>query len=498
MPAQMFIIEARAKRSYGVHYPNPITKERQIWGMSMAGTDGYWRKYKLVYGDLQRLRLRIRQISMEYSSVRQRHPELDTLRLFEEVPQVRSTGIDYYNYCGRVDTVSRESVIVQYPSGSRVGLQRDQGFGFQGIIVRSEEPWSMEQFAMSEMQRFRLDRLHKGIALAQLGVTEPWRLRDQAERYLRALFSLAWNEYLTEQSMERFEAVIAMDRKVNEYALDTLRFSHFRGEWEYMPTLPFPNATGALQLWEHDRARELNYDETAPWWLESPKETETEVTAVRQAIINNGKGATITITTRPQLKRLVHPNLDTEHHMISYGVNAIGGVGYPQSVAGRPRFDRPIITPMEGRAPQESPLGWNGIIPSSNEWTSLQAEGAIPEPKLKVRNRVVEIPRRESEAMLAALSIEKPVLMFPGVNGNQLPALVLPRMYAKVDILPLFTGARMLKPIQEGNRIEGWVTQDTGYAPNRTIWGDTPDGFLSTPLPGRPIREGSLTELLPY
>jgi hypothetical protein len=479
-------------------FPEAITKERDVHGVTTAGTDGIWRKFKLVFGSLERLRRRIRSVGYEYSPVRARHAEIDRLHLFEELNQVRSTGIDYWNVAGRVDTISREQVVVIYPSGSRVGLNRDMGFGFRGIITKSPDPWSMEEFALAEMLRYRLNRLHLGIALPGMPIQEPWRLRRHAENYLRALFILAWNEYATEHSMERFENVIEMERRVSDYILDAMRYAHHAGDWEHMKAVPFPDRTGALQLWEHDQLRRLDFDSTAPWWLENPKDTEQEVTVVRQAIINNGKGVTITITMDPVLQRLQHPDHDIEHHMITYNPPTIGGRGVPNPLPGRPRIDRPILTPILGKSPSEWPLGWSGIQTERPGWTAVQAAGRIPEPKLKVKSRPVEIPQSEGENLLAALSLERPVLCFPELNGGDLPALALPRMFGKVDIMPLFTGSRILTPIEERNNISGWVTDDTGVDPNRAIWGPAPPGFLTTPLSGRPIRDGTINEILPY
>jgi hypothetical protein len=483
-----------------VFFPETITKERHYWGMSMARTDGAWRKYKLVYGDLERLRLRIRAIAGEYSTTRQRNPQIDVTRLFEEAPSVRGAGVDYFDYAGRIDTVTREAAVVQYPSGSRIGLNRDMGFGFRGILVRSDEPWSMEQFAMTEMQRFRHERLQKGIGFRDLGVEEPWRLRQAAENYLRALFSLAWNEYATEQTMDRFEAVIAVEKAASEYALDSLRYAQFLGDWEFMRAVPFPDRTGALQLWEQARIRDLVYDETAPWWMESPAENEVEVTAARRFHLNTGKGVNITVTTNPELKRKIHPHLDLEHHLISYGQLPFTAVGMPQNVPSA-RNSRPIIQKDDkGR----EVLGWGGEIPIRNEWSSLQENGPVPEPKLKVRSRLVQVPQHLVEQAQAALSIEKPVLWFPHdpgsrarLNGTNLPILVLPRIFATAMVVPLFGGGRVITPIEGGNKIEGWVTQTTGRKPNVDIWGPTPNGFLTTPLAGRPIREGALQEMLP-
>jgi hypothetical protein len=103
-----------------------------------------------------------------------------------------------------------------------------------------------------------------------------------------------------------------------------------------------------------------------------------------------------------------------------------------------------------------------------------------------------------AERMEAALHSERPALISENFNMAVCPILVLPRMFFKTEIVPLFEGSRVLRPLEEYNRIEGWATDRNGNPNQRPFFSQTPFGFTQFPSSGRPIREGATTEILPY
>lgn len=485
-----FTIERRQKAVKGVFFPESITKERQSWGMTHAGTKGYWNSYRLVTGHLSALNGRVDQIALEYDSMRRRMPQLDTLRLFESAPQVRGTGLEYYDYAGRIDTISRESVIIQSKTGRRTALNRDVGVGFRGIITRTEQPWSMEQYAMNTLIRCRIRSLNIGIPLPRLSVEQPWRLRDALERELESLLHVAWVDYQSDNTVEKLNVVIGIDRLIREYTLGSLDWLQHLGIWEHMKILPFPDRSVALKLWMEDKMPTLTYDETEPWWIALAQEAESEVTAFRRAYMSNGR-VTITITTNPQLHELMHPTMNVTHHMITYGPHKEVGV----AIETQDEKTRGFI-PYVGIGEQP---GWEGFMDEEIGWQVLKSESEpMPEPKLRVRSRVVRVEQDVAERISAATTADRPVLISESLNAAVCPILVLPRIFMNTLIAPLYTGGMSLKPIEEFNAVEGWVTKGTPVPGMKDLFGEPPAGFIGIPATGRPLREATMQEVIPF
>lgn len=504
---QHFKIERRNKATFGVYFPESVTKERQQWGLTHIGTCGIWHSFRFVTGALDKLRSEIGKVAVKYSAQRKRMPNIDMFSLFENIPQVRSTGLEYYDYAGRIDTISREAVMIQSQSGARIALNRDKGVGFRGIIVRSESPWSMEAYATREMQRMRIDMLNKGMNIPdalgtyRLTVDQPWRLRDAVERQLETLLDVAWTEYVADNTPEKLNIVIGVDKMIRDYIVNSLAWLAKAGDWEHASRIPFPDAPTALNLWEEDKIDTLDYDSTEPWWIEDAKVPETEVTMVRRAILSSGK-VTITITTNPNISVLSHPTIDASHHLLSYGPHHHVGVALENP-------DRKTIhnTPFVGFPKKEGAFEvedfeppWGGHLKITPGWSVMKAESTgLPEPKLSVRSRVIKLNSEAAERLAAAATSDRPTLVWEDINRATAPILVLPRIFLQTMVYPLFTGGISLKSIEDGNMADGWVTNGVGEVRAATRFVAPPDyGFLSTPSEGVPMREGNTQEIIPF
>jgi hypothetical protein len=493
----LFNIQAAQKSVEATFFPDPLHKDRFIWGQTSAVTDGIWTKYRLVSGPLDRLYDRIVAAALEYSYFRKKFDYIDVIRLFEQAPQVRASSLEYFDLSGRIETISRESVLVQSDDGNRVALDRDMGFGFRGIIVRTEEPWAADQYALRELARLRVRSLNLGEPMQDMPVDWPWRLREAAEQQLRDLVRLAWAEYTDEPTPERLQAVMQVEKILYDYLLDTLGWLQLLGHWEFMDRIPFPDRAGAIRLWETDKLIDntLRHDEVEPWWGELAAERETSVTAMRGAFLTTGK-VVIHINTNPVLHTLEHGQLDVAHHLITYDPLSEIGIAF-QNTDSEDRRRNPVLG-KKGQPP------WDGRLPQRDAWRAVHAEEGLPEPQLRVRSRTVRAPVRTLESLEAATAADRPVLAFTDLNRSPTPVLVLPRMYWDVMILPLYGGGRRLQPIQDTCKVEGWATDGTGRGPDgkptatTRIFADPPFGFLQVPTAGRTSREGQITEILPY
>lgn len=500
---ELFTCQSRVRSSFATFFPKLLTKDRDTWGMTLVGTDGYWTNYRFVTGQFTALQARIRLIADEFSPQRKRMPELDTVRLFESVPQVRPTSFAYYDYAGRIDTISRETVVLQYASGQRVALPRDFAVGFRGIIVRSDQPWSMETYAREELTRMRLENLYFGQAFPNMPVDQPWRLRAALERQLRDLLGLVWTQYRTEPTPERFAEVVRIEEEINLYFLDSARWLHYLGLREHRKGLGYPDLSGAIRLWEVDRVRQLFYDETEPWMMDLPVQAESEITALRSAYLAAGSGRfSIQLRMNPLLSTAEHPTLDNAHHMITYGPHRAMGLSMPNHPQMITPQDPAIVGVGTRRVGNQTVRNdpWLGNIPESQAWNVVQAESeSVPEPKMRVRSRLVNIATSMAERIESSLSSDKPVLIYEPLNGSsRRPILVLPKTFFNVQVAPLFGGGRNLRSIQPDNTVSGWATDGVGPGLHQRIFGDAPAGFITTPSAGRPIRDGFIQEILPY
>lgn len=491
-----FAIETRRKASFGTFFPEALRKERHIWNRTQVATTGLWTKYRLITGNHAGLYQRIIKVAEEYSALRKSFPDLDIIRLFEESAQVRATGLEYYDYAGRIDTISRESVVVRFPSGATQSLARDTGVGFRGIVVKTEEPWSMQRYALNELMRLRILALNTGRAMPQIEVSEPWLLRQATETQLYDMMVIARAEYAAEPTMDRLKEISEIEKAYLSYIEETLEWMHRMGSWEHMEKIPFPDASGAIALWEQDRIKSLDYDQTSPWFDELAEEPESEVTAILKAIMSTGR-VNITITTNPVLTSLEHPLTHVAHHLIRYSVHDHIGVGLPNPL-GADRYIRPFVgVGDDGIASPRIPA-WSGTtLPQRPGWTAITSEEHLPEPKLRLKARAVSVPRGVAERLSDAVGQERPMLVYENINHATCPLLVLPRIYFKVQVVPLFEAGVTVKPVEDGNTIEGWATKNTGMG-NADLVGPVPHGFLSSSAEGRPLREGTIQDVLPY
>lgn len=483
-----FKLERRVKQRYSTFFPEAIQREAHTWGQTLGGVTGEWTCYRLVTGKLDVLHARIQKIADEFSVARKLHEQIDILRLFEESESVRATPIMIYDYSGRIETLSRESVIAQHPGGSRTGLWRDVGFGFRGIAVRTDEAWSAEQYALDMVARLRIRALNLGRSIGSVSPVEPWRLRQSAEDQLQNLLAVAWTQHAIEPTPTTLEEVIMVEKELNAYILSSLDWLTKCGDLAALSRVPFPDSETARRLWEQTRISRLLWDETFPWYGEMPEPQAQEITACLGAYIQNPK-YTITIQNNPVLSMLSHPMAQVFHQRLGYGPHRAVGVGIPNTGADREK------TPFVGVG---NASAWDGAIPRSNPWSVVKADGPMPEPRLKVRTRYITVPRQVAERLEAALVSEKPVLTFENLNNAVCPLLVMPRQFVNVNIVPLFGGGRTLTPIREHNAVEGWAVDATApLGPTGSLIAQQPDGFLSTPAQGRPLREGNIQELIP-
>lgn len=491
-------IERRTKATWGTFFPEAVIKERETWGQTIAGVESRWLKYKLLTGPdnaLQLIRDKAKVVAAAYSSERKKFPFIDALRMFEGTTHIQSVGLEYWDYAGRIDTTARESVNYQFASGRRAALPRDSGTGFRGIVTMSESPWSMESFAMREiaMNRVRILNLGRTFLPSKLTTREPWRLRGAAERQLKDLQALAWSDYSTEPTAEKLNTVVGIETVIYRYVLDSLSWQQCQGLWETTSPVPFPDKATALRLWEQDKIDDLHYDQTYPWWDELPKEPVSQVTAFRRAYLTTGR-VSLAITPNPMLHVLRHPKMSVQHQLLTYGQNKV--IGTSRANTNEKEWAR-------GQAWKGTinTTNWNGEIAVPPAWQTIQGEGLVPEPKINVSNRVVQIGRKEAEILRSAISSDKPTLVNLPLNDGIAPILVMPRLFWQVLIVPLFDGGRQFRPLQTGNTIEGWAINSTSKAQassTRELFASVPAGFLETPLSGRAIREGALQEVLPY
>jgi hypothetical protein len=486
-----FKIESRRKEAFGVFFPEALAREWHIWGITNAQTSGLWTNYRLIMGDFMGVLNRVYQVAREFNAYRKRKPEIDIMRLLEDVPQIRATGLEYYDYSGRIETISRESVLVQFASGRRVALQRDQGYGFRGIIVRTDEPWSMETWAINEINRIRNFYLSTGQALPHFPIQEPWALRHGLELQINRYLNQAWTEYVAEPTMEKLNEVIAVDGVLRDYLAESLRWLHRLFFWEHQIPLPFPNSAAAVELWMKGIMNNLIYDETEPWYLPVEQPRTKTVTAIRRAYLTTQR-VNITITTNPRLSVARHQAVPTFHDLITYGPPPYTGVGVPNPDHSQQAFT-PFVGAQVGNAFQQA---WPGFLPIRAPWRSLQEDGPVPEPTLEVRSRLMRVGKHLAENLEAAVGADKPVLMYVPINGATAPVLVLPRLFMETKIVPLFGSARVLKPTMEHANISGWVTERGDNIANRFM--TPPDGFEPRLSEHRPIRDGALNEIIPY
>lgn len=491
-----FYIENRQPTSRGAYFPESMVNVREMWGSTQAAVIGRWMKFRLLIGDLALINGRAQWVSDRYSAVRRRNPNIDMIELFAELGQVRGTGLEVLPLSGRIDALSREQVVVQFADGSRQSLPRDSGIGFRNIVTRTDAVWSMEDYALTQVWRNRVQALHTMTPYAgatPLGVQEPWLLRDAYETQMLQILQVAWAEYLATHTPASMEQVIRIEETIRAHVMKAMDWGISLMQPETSYRIPFPDRNLAVQLWEQGMKPYLDYDGTEPWWVEIPQNKRlVEVTAMRRAYATNQK-VNITITTSPELYQYdAQDGVDVSVQMITYGPTPYGvGVENPNPAA---RIFNPYLG-VGGGDP------WGGDIPVAPPWNVIKSDIAMPEPKLRVDTRLVSVPADVAERLEAALSTERPTLVFENLNQATCPMLVLPPTFLKTQIVPLFGGGRTLQPQSARAEVDGWAVDGTGLpipGVGYDIFGPTPAEFLQIPATHRPMREAALSEIIPF
>jgi hypothetical protein len=344
---------------------------------------------------------------------------------------------------------------------------------------------------MAELMRYRLHKLFVGQRFNELlGVGEPWRLREAAEEQLRNIIELTWTEYKDEPTPEKLEELKGVVRALYDQVINSMSWVQHLSHWEHMKMLPFPTSPTAIELWMRDRIENLVHDETAPWWQELPRPPASQVTAIRRAKCSTKK-MDIWLTMYPILSTLEHASIDVSHHLLSYKSAPYTGIGTWQPEP-RLRWKDPIIG-------AGGSMAWGGFLSPTPDWSYLKAENlSPPEPILETRGRPVRFSKRAAEMMQAALASEYPTLFFLRFGGTTAPILAVPNIHLDTQIWPLYGGGFSLSPTKAGNSVSGYMTVATGDGHSILDTVAAPDGFIIGPGEGRPMREGQLTEILPY
>jgi hypothetical protein len=334
--------------------------------------------------------------------------------------------------------------------------------------------------------------LNVGITLARLGITRPWMLREAAQRKLAQYLSMAWTDYTENgQTPEKQLVAIEAEKEFRNVVLETLEWAHMLNDWIFEQKIPFPDRPTAIDLWLQDAVEDedMIHSQVAPWWYEQPKPSEVTVRMFREAVLHHDN-VRVSIVTNPTLHVLEHPTLPVSHQLMSYGPPPYIGAGYPNR-----EFHLREKEPFVGVGGE---MAWPGFLPIQPGWRSIQAEGDLPEPVLRVRTRTVVISRRVARQLTSALTFRKPVLTFVPIHGTSAPALVLPNLLWDVDIEPLFISGTQYAPMSPDAAVKGYCVNDTQKEPLRNLFKRDVQGFMPIPVTGNATRPGNMHEVLPY
>jgi hypothetical protein len=508
----LFELEIRNKSSKAIRFPDTKTKERYTWGNTTGMVWGFWHTFRVVIGDLLRYHEMIQELSLEYNTQRSLYPRIDENKLFDSPPQIRPTSLEIYPYPGRIDTLARERVQVMTASGQRVGLARDTGVGFYGIVTRTEQPWGMNQYGMEELLRLRMRMMFMGIPFLTEGLSrpildtsEPWRMRKAAEDQMQTILTVMYAQYMSEQTTQNLDALVSAIKLWQRYVLETMDWSRKLSSWEHMENLKYPNVAAALKLWEQDKVETMLYDELEAFSKVLPTVTGKKVTAILKAYMNIDDKVKVTLFNFPEFTQAEHPTLPVVHQTITYGEPPYVGVGRPN-----PDYEERWRTPFIGK---KGGLAWQGFMERPEQWSFVKGEETgYPEPQLDTRPKLVSLPRKYVERLEAAVTDGRPTLIYLPVNGATAPLLVIPNLHAPCQVVSLFGGGDSLKPTEEGNKVSGYLVADTFTDMNGTGTGDEGDrapgadpiftmpekGFQRIPTTGLSMRDAQITEILPY
>jgi hypothetical protein len=500
---QDFEIERRQERIETTFFPERVEKRRFTWGQTRCRVIGFWTKYRPLVGNVQELHARIEAVANEYNVIRSQYEYIDRIKLFDDFVNVRPAGFEIWDYQGNAGSITREQVLIQWTDGTTFTLDRNKNFGFRGVVTRCEEPFSLEQYALEMLNRYRIRALNMGANLNELSSRDPWLAREAAEAQLRDLLVTAWEEYSTAPTVERLNTVIEIERTIMEYVCGGLEWELRLPHWEHMRRMGFPDTASVLQLWEEDKLDRLDPDQYFPWLIQLPERKTVKVSLIRKLYATTGK-MRIIIVPQPRIHTLEWGTMPVSCQLLTYGTHGPIGPSIPngdeQGSKGRDaRNFEPFVSHVGG------PTGsaWRGNLFASGGWDSIQEEGNLPEPTLEVATQYVQMRPDLVERIEAALMEPRPTLTWLPINQARAPTLVLSKVHTDGRAVPLFRGGRILRPIeQEQVRISGWAVDGAPGGKNghfsQRVFGDEPKGFIRVPVEANPEREAAIQELLPY
>lgn len=475
----------------GAFLPEPVSYEDKWHGLERGLVVGTWVVERLVVGDINAVDARIRDTLQEYDFTRLQHPELITNQLYDDLPPIRDTGLEFWHYAGSVQTILKETVFTMFAGGQTQGLARNMAVGFAGIVTKARAAWSRDAWVENRLNAYIAQAATLQQNLPRLSAASGVQGLAVVERQLGDQYTLARAAESLGQTEERLMAVITAETALMKLREDLHLARALAADVLTAGPAPLPEVSRLKEafLKGYDLAG-FDYEQYVPF-LKVPKAPERQVTMLRRAVIGNGK-MNIVITTRPHFEQqLSRPFSGSVIQTLGYRRPAIGQVNLvPQPMArGRP-IPGPGVIAAEARF-----SGWDGNIPLAPGWASIGEGAVMPDPKLTVftEPRIISSTLAES---LSAVNYDKPVLLpvdDPLMPGTYAPALYLPEMNASVDVVPLIEAGAALLPLQPGNRVSGHLIRS---AIGRNWFRQSVPGMQLNPIAGpRPSRPGGMFEL---
>lgn len=476
-------------------FPEPVQNERKQWGSASVQTHGRFKRYRFVVGNLHAVMARAQTIAARMTATRSRTPLLDQLALGEELPSVTPTTVEYYPYAGRIDTVSRESVI--YLRGNeRRAFNRDYGVGFQGIITRSSKSWDVMNFAASQVVNSRLRALALNRAMpGALGTgvpTQPaWAARHAAEQQILDTVALSWQRWVAEPTEANMTAVLAVQAVYDAYVMRTMQWLRQVVNPHEISKLPMPSPDEVVALWKADRLTNPVWDALDPWWKTTHSaDNPPSVTVIRAAYLSTQR-LEIRLAMRPRLNAMQHPVLPLGDHFVSYAhPGPLGLARLNPSNNPRDLFDAPFV----GATARDNP--WDGALPLERGWSAFSSEDVPSEPTMAVNDVYVSLPSDVARHAETALTGERPTLFMFNFAGHIAPTLALPTLlFDSVMVTPVYETSQKIVPIQADCTVKGTVTR--ALPGGAILVNGIPSGFTVTPGSTLPIRRGVVQEIIP-
>lgn len=480
-----FKAEMRQEFLESAYLPEPVQKQRFLWGLTEIGQVSELFNYRFVVGDWPGVVDRIRTVAAEMDEIRWKYPEIDRLRLLQELPAVSDTGITYYDYEGVVTAHARDSVYMQ-GNANNISLERGATVPFRGVVVMNGRPWSQDQQIFEEVLRARWHRLSLGIGFGpKLDITEPWRVRHALATEWQNLMTTTFMMYATEALPERLEDLVSVEKLMQEWVTKNLEWLVSLTHWESQQPLPLPGPLGIKDLWSRDQYPNPNYSTLAPWMQPIKPTAASEVTLIRKADIMYGgrMSAQVTIYTEPTITTLRHPNIEAGTQIIGYA---------------RPTTPQCRWSERDKRLKPVEPLNTAGNMFRDSAVDGWQAmtSGNMPELRARLRTRIVRIDRKFADDLQSAsIMRERVVLYFDqdrALNGQRAPVLVLPQSFADVQLLPVCTEATRLVPTTSFSNVEGSCIKSVNGVSHVAV---PAAGFLPEPVSAGLSRSGAVSEL---